>query len=391
MRPELQDIVDEVARLLDHPVTLDDRSFNLVAFVSHGDAIDAVRQRSILERKSSPEVRRWFEGFGIATATAPLRTPSSPERGLLGRLCLPARWKDVTYGYLWALDDRHQIDDAVLPAAMVLAERAGALMAQQARTREDLGFLLQNLLATDPETVERAADEIAARRIIRRGSPVTAVELRLVRRPGQAEEYAAAAMNLWSLPRGVVAGVGADPTTLLVPRAGGDLAAAHDLAERARALYLERLEPGAEVDLVAGIGSPRADLAGLRGSWEEARQAARVLDALPRLGPTAAWQDLGVYRLLRCGPEAVLTEAVLDTSVRRLLDQGSAEVLETARTFLHHAGNVQRTAAALNVHRQTVYHRLKRVEQLTGLDLTHGDDLLLLHLGLTLAPALARH
>lgn len=386
MRPELQDIVDEVSRLLDHPVTLDDRSFNLVAFVSHGSAIDDVRQSSILQRRSSPEVRRWFEGFGIATATGPVRTPASPEHGSLARLCLPVRWKDVTYGYLWAVDEGHEIDDSVLPAAMVLAERAGALMAQQARTREDLGFLLRDLLSTDPETVEGAADEIDAQRIIRRETPVAAVELRLVRGP----VTGAAVMNLWTLPRSVIAWVGEDHTTLVVPLAGDDLSPAHELAERTRALYLERLEPGADVDLVAGIGSARGDLADLRGSWEEARQAARVLDAVPRLGPTAAWADLGVYRLLRCGPEAVLAEAVLDSSVRRLLDHGSAELLETARTFLAQAGNVQRTAAALNVHRQTVYHRLRRIEQVTGLDLTAGDDLLVLHLGLALAPALGK-
>jgi DNA-binding PucR family transcriptional regulator len=50
---------------------------------------------------------------------------------------------------------------------------------------------------------------------------------------------------------------------------------------------------------------------------------------------------------------------------------------------------VQQTAAALNVHRQTVYYRVQRIEQVTGLDLARGDDRLVLHLGLTLAPVLA--
>ena len=40
MRPELQDIVDEVSRLLQRPATLEDRHFNLVAFCSHGEEID---------------------------------------------------------------------------------------------------------------------------------------------------------------------------------------------------------------------------------------------------------------------------------------------------------------------------------------------------------------
>lgn len=384
MRPELQDIVDEVSTLLDHPVTLEDRSFNLVAFHSHNDRIDDVRQRSILERKSTPEVRQWFEDFGIATATSPVRTPSSPDLGVLARVCLPARWKEVTYGYLWAIDEDQRIDDALLPAAMVLAERAGALMAQQARTREDLGFMLQDLLSTDPDTVERGADEIDSRRIIRRGAPVAAVELRLLRRPASG----AVPMNLWTLPSSVIAWTGDDHTTLVVPLSGHDLAPAHELARRARAAYLERLPADSGVELVAGIGSPRSDLAEVRSSWAHARLAVRVLEGVPALRPVAAWPELGVYRLLGCGPEGVLAEAAVDTSVRRLLEHDDPDLHETALTYLRNGGNVQRTGAELSIHRQTVYYRLQRIEKITGLDLSRGDDLLLLHLGLMMAPIL---
>jgi hypothetical protein len=97
MRPELQDIVDEVSRRLAHPVTLEDRHFNLVAFHSAGAEIDEIRQQSILQRRSTAQVREWFEQFGIASAAGPVRTPAASDLGVLPRLCLPARWKDVTY------------------------------------------------------------------------------------------------------------------------------------------------------------------------------------------------------------------------------------------------------------------------------------------------------
>jgi DNA-binding PucR family transcriptional regulator len=50
--------------------------------------------------------------------------------------------------------------------------------------------------------------------------------------------------------------------------------------------------------------------------------------------------------------------------------------------FLDNAGQAGRTAAALGIHRQTLYYRLSRVEQLTGLDLDDGEDRLLLHMSL---------
>ena len=50
--------------------------------------------------------------------------------------------------------------------------------------------------------------------------------------------------------------------------------------------------------------------------------------------------------------------------------------------FLDRAGQAGRTAAELGIHRQTLYYRLSRVEQLTGLDLDDGEDRLLLHMAL---------
>lgn len=392
MRPELQDIVDEVSRLLQHPVTLEDRHFNMVAFGSHGEGIDDIRQDSILKRRSPAEVRTWFEQFGITTSDRPVRTPASPDQGILPRLCLPARWNGVNYGYLWVLDEHHDVDEERVATAMKLAERTGALMAQQSRSRDDLEFKLQDLLSADRETAEQAAAEVDQQGIIRRGVPVSVLELRLTGTSPAADSAQPSAqpvaINLWSLPRSVLATTADDHTTLLVPVPGGDLGPALDVARRARELYAERLEAPLLEHLVVGIGAARPDLAEARVSWQEARLARRVCEAVPALRPVAVWPELGVYRLLACGPDATLAGAVLDAAVLRLLEYGDHELVHTATCYLDNAGNVQQTAVALTVHRQTVYYRLQRIEQVTGLDLTRGDHRLLLHLGLTFAPLL---
>jgi hypothetical protein len=98
----------------------------------------------------------------------------------------------------------------------------------------------------------------------------------------------------------------------------------------------------------------------------------------------AAWADLGVHRLLACGPRRALREGVVDPAVEPLLARPDLAV--TAAAYLDHAGNVQRAAAELAVHRQTLYYRLQGIQALTGLDLADGQDRLRLHLALTLAP-----
>src|SRR5690349_18999074 len=82
---ELQELVDEVSALLGAPATLEDRDFRLIAFCAHESdesATDPIRTRSILTRRSSAEVRRYFEGFGIARASGPLCVPADPAAGI---------------------------------------------------------------------------------------------------------------------------------------------------------------------------------------------------------------------------------------------------------------------------------------------------------------------
>lgn len=385
MALDLQEIVDLASQLLGQPALLEDRDFNLVAFHSQKPGIDVVRQRSILERGSSVEVRAWFEQFGIATAPRPVSTPVDPERGTLGRLCVPARWNGVNHGYLWVLDpDGEVAGSAAVVEVQQLAVHAGALLAQRAMGRYDVSMLLDSLLSPDSARSRPAADEIIERNLLGATDPVVVVDVQL--RP--AEE--AVPVNVWSLPPGVVAAVHPGRATLLVRLAApGDLSAASRIAVEIRKQHEFRVGTGWRGSLLIGIGDAQPSLRSARRSHRQATLAARVaaLEGQPR---TAAWPDLGVYRLLGCGPESDLFDAVLDNRVRRLLEHGDAELVRTARTFLDEAGSMQRTTARLGIHRQTAYHRIRRIEQVTGLDLAQGGDRLALHLGITLAPLLSR-
>jgi hypothetical protein len=428
---QLQDIVDDVSRRAAASATLEDRDFHLVAHASQTGGLDRVRQRSILERRSVPEIREWFEQFGIARADRPVRTPADEANGVLSRVCLPARWNGVTYGYLWLLDEDRRLDDALLGDAMHGASRAGALLARQALARERAADRLQSLLSPEPAVAEAAAEEIAELGLIERDRPIVVLVLETLRE----RDWQAVPLNLWQLPRSVLAAADTDHISLLVPvdrtpeprigdgrdgrvgrngrdgrdgrdgerpnpadRTGTappspagrpDIRAALDIAQRARDLYADRLDPADRTGVVVGIGAVRDDLAQARASRREARLAVRVARAVPDFRPLARWDELGIFRLLACGPQRELRDAVVDPAIQRLLDDPDGTLLTTARRYLDRAGSAQATAAALNIHRQTLYHRLRRIEQITGLDLADGQDRLRLHLGLSLAPLVA--
>lgn len=90
---ELQALVEELAGRIGAPVVLEDHEQRMVVYSAQDGPIDEVRRDSILMRETRPEVKHWFRQFGIVQASSPLRIPSHPELGILGRLCVPVRFR----------------------------------------------------------------------------------------------------------------------------------------------------------------------------------------------------------------------------------------------------------------------------------------------------------
>src|SRR3954452_19328772 len=154
---DYQELVDEISELLGAPATLENRDFELIAFGAYdsegeldASALDPVRTRSILTRRSTATVRAWFEGFGITRATGPVRIPPTPEAGVYrGRVCLPVRHRGVVLGYVWLLEPDPGPTDRQLDAAMRVTSRIGALLADEAQHGADLSRELRAVLTAD--------------------------------------------------------------------------------------------------------------------------------------------------------------------------------------------------------------------------------------------------
>ena len=464
MRTEYQDLVDEVSTLLGTPATLESRDFGLIAYGVHDSeddrVMDPIRTRSILRRRSTVAVRRWFESFGITRATGPVRIPPDPAAGVLtGRICLPVRHGGVVEGYIWLLDEGGTpLDDPRLAAAIAAAAPIGALLAAETRAGARVGALLRAVLTADPG--DPARPELAAELAMALGpaaeGPLTVAAVLPWRQDPPADPAVApGALALCLLPAGGSAtsrptaggarrpgrraadttgppepagraddegepgpdtdDTPSDPSAggqertegqsagARRPRPGGPThAAAARRSRGVRATVADEGQPRQALAVLvrprtaravamnlmnrashgtsAGIGSVRRGVAELAGAWPEALAAARVAAAEDRFGGVADWRELGPYRLL-----SALADVPPDPAVRPLLRAEHRELARTAEAFLDHAGQAARAAAALGIHRQTLYYRLSRIAHLTGLDLAEGEDRLLLHMALKAA------
>lgn len=140
-----------------------------------------------------------------------------------------------------------------------------------------------------------------------------------------------------------------------------------------------------DLALALGISSVADDPAQLAHAYRQAEEALNVLVHLGSAHAQLSYDELGVYSLiLRSSAPAELlrlAHSQLD-SLAAYEQRRGLDLIATLDCFLHHGCNVQRTAAALFVHANTVKHRLRLIAELSGASLDDTRKLLELQLAL---------
>jgi hypothetical protein len=386
---ELQSLVEGLAEELDAPALIEDDELRLVAYSSHRGLFDEVRRESILLRQPPAAVADWLSRYRLTTAVRPVRIPTDHGRGILGRLCVPIRYRGSSLGYLWLIDDEVRLGAKEVATAVRAAEQAASLMLDVVLAERLASGALAHLLSPLPELRGDGARQIEDSGLLGLAGRVVVIVV-------QADPAATPDLQpriadglrvreRQHVARNIVGLANADHGVLLA-RGLADEAAELRLASAAREDLLARLrhdQTGS--DVTAGIGDATSTLADAHLAYRQARHAARVAAAATATGPIARWRDIGVFRTLAQLPAGDETTATLDPRLTRLLDEAGEPVIATLETYLDLAGDVKATTDRLHVHRGTLYYRLQKAERLAGISLRDGNDRLAIHLGFKLA------
>ncbi|HEX7248692.1 MAG TPA: PucR family transcriptional regulator ligand-binding domain-containing protein [Actinomycetota bacterium] len=165
-------------------------------------------------------------------------------------------------------------------------------------------------------------------------------------------------------------------------RGGGFLVSAHGSGVH----VLLASDPAPDLEQIAGIGerigfglrigagSPVAPAA-VGDSLRQSRYALQVCRI--EGWSTAGFGDLGTYRLLlsMAEPDALraFTDAVL-VPIDAYDREHGGDLLSSLTSFLRHNARWEQAAEELFVHRHTLRYRMRKVEELTGRDLTSSFD-----------------
>jgi DNA-binding PucR family transcriptional regulator len=389
---ELQALVEDLSRRVGAPAVLEDHEQRMVVYSAQDGPIDEIRRDSILMRETRPEVKTWFRQFGIVHATSPLRIPSRPELGILGRLCVPVRFRGRLLGFLFLIDDLRRLDGPDTELVERVSHHAALLLYEDELDRRLWSSVLSHLLTPDLEMRQAAERQLVEQGLAAADVPHAVVVVRLADVPAsRAAEVIGEAM-LELLRRRVQPGLlqlaRADHGVLLVPLGSADdrqVAATAREASAALARAARGGPHGGDVRVITGIGDPQPRLADAHHSYREALLAAKVAAAVPTVDDVAHWRDLGAFRALVQVPLCDdARSSCVDPRLLRLIGQDD-DLAGTVETYLDLGCDAKRTAEQMRLHRATLYYRLAKAARITGADLHDGNDRLALHIGFKLA------
>ncbi len=279
--------------------------------------------------------------------------------------------------------DRFAVAQAAAACALVLT-REQSLWSAEARLRGE--FLAQVLRGELPEAEARRRARILNEPI---EEPMAVAVFRAPDGEGEVERLTDAIRRLTArFPRCRVQPMAEGVAFVFPPPAGeADLEAVVEglRVELARALGLNRL--------AAGVGGVYAGPSGLARSFREAVQSLQMVEALLGGARTLAYQRLDVYRLLYPLRESEVLEEFYDQvlgPLERYDREHRAELIPTLEAFFACDGNLQRTAERLFLHRNSLAYRLRRIQEITGMDLRRWEDCFRLQLALKIRPILRR-
>lgn len=391
---DVQAMVDRLARRLRRSIAVNDLAVRPLYYSAHFGDEDAVRVTAVLRREADSGAVGYMLASGTSTWTTAGVVPANPELGMRARYCQPVRWRGEAVGLLVVIDADGTLTTAEKTEIKEVSDTIAALLVAQ-RDRQTTDPAVQelavlDLISSDPVARRRATTELTAGDHAQRFTCVTAIALTCT----QATDNAGAKHVEVALRNAVATEPRLRRAAVLSAVGGGDmgllLLGSQDipdipaLKEHATAMVKRSAALAAgRFSCVAGIGSTVPGLIHAVDSAAQARLACRAQAAAP--GPVLAWSELGAIGPLLTIPADQLTPALLPHELQQLrAADPDGLLLQTVTSYLAHACSGPAAADDLHIHRTTLYYRLSKITELTGLDLGNGSTRLALHLGITM-------
>jgi len=375
---DIDELADAIGELLQNPITIEDVDHKLIAYSSHGESTDQARWSTIMGRRVPERVltRLWKDGVfhQLLSQEDPVHIPAKDEVGLGNRVAIAIRKGSDVMGYIWVQEVNRPVtveEDEILrqaakAAVSRLLQRQGKRKAEEQRRKEFFWELLLGNHTTE-QVIKRKADSLQ----VKLPSPyfIAIIEAQAPQMEKWLYPLLTRDQLLWVIDGAQMILMIGLPSIEKKEGVSLQQYAEQFLSECASKL-VERFDA---TNTTIAYGGSYHGCVDVKRSYQEALQVISVKRLFPQeTEKVKGYLDLGIYRFLPQLKKWGDAENYENERLKRLKAydlENQTNLMETLETYLDLVGKVNQTAQRLHIHINTLSYRLRRIEEIMGVEL----------------------
>ncbi|MFP3719001.1 helix-turn-helix domain-containing protein [Niallia circulans] len=395
MYDSLESFVDHVSELLGCPITLEDPHHRVLVYSSHDEETDMVRISTIISRRVPERVinRLWKDGVipQLLQSKKPIRIKEKKEIGLGNRVAVSIWRGEEVIGYIWAIEMGTPLTEEKMGFLENAASVARHLLSRFATSKtptlqDNQEFFWRMLTGYVKETdIDDKLKEM--------GMPAATCFTVMIFPFSKmiTKEIEKHILYLLKVSQDVKISFSTIEDNELIILAtpledNGDSIACY---KKFISSFQQNLEERFSIKEVRGsFGGIYKQYRDIPKSFREARTVLEVREKFPQeAGAFVHYQELGIYQFLDILLEKRRQDGSENVAIRNLKKYDSThhtELLATLEAYLDESENIQKTAARLHIHPNTLTYRLKRMVEIMEVDLSVPSQKFMIYLDLKL-------
>ncbi|MGJ9459391.1 PucR family transcriptional regulator [Oceanobacillus sp. CF4.6] len=373
-------LADRIGEIFECPITIEDSNHHIVSYSKHKENIDEARIATIMNRKVPDKVINglWKKGVmpKLIDSDEPVIIPQIAEIGLGNRVAVSIREKNEIYGFIWAHTGDKTLSDEELQFLKEVAKQVKKLFLKHhnrnRKSKEHYNDFFWKLLTGDihdTNEINRQSKQLN----IRLEGKLAVVVIRFADEVTEQLEKHAYYLAETQMQVQVVSRIFDDKEFIMLVRHVKEDDPSYMLVDFINQFIL-RISKQLKLQNVNGsAGSIYESTRNIKDSY---KQALQVLDLKGKfskeLEETFLYEDLGVYQFIEELFEIRKLNHYQNKYVEKLRaydKKNQTSLVHTLNMYLQCDCNVYQAAKEIIIHPNTMNYRLKRIREVSDLDL----------------------
>ncbi|WP_164215808.1 helix-turn-helix domain-containing protein [Virgibacillus sp. YIM 98842] len=375
-----EQLADYIGDIFDCPITIEDNNHQVIAYSKHRENVDEARISTIMNRKVPDKIINslWKNEVmpRLIDSDEPVSISEIKEIGLGNRVAISIWKKKEVLGFIWIHISDKTLSESELSLLkeaawqvkkLLLAKNSGITKSEE--SYKDFFWQLLTGNMRNPEEIQNQAKQFN----VNLKDKLTVVVFRFSDQiTEQIEKHAYYLAEIQTQTK-VIFRLFDENEFILLVRIIKD-SNIEDRLQDFMKQFIYKISSQLELNGINGAsGFIYDEAAHIKNAYKEAIRTIHLKSIFPKeLKHTFLYEDLGVYKFIDELYTTWNKQNQQNKYVRRLREydeKNKTALLKTLQYYLQSDSNVYRSAKQLFIHPNTMNYRLKRIKEVSGLDL----------------------